>query len=177
MCGAKSHRCRELDASFHFRGHLDAAPAALFARAATAVKIGFEPAHRVVHDCERRFMAAIELVKFDRVTGLAQRRHKAAARFFNRQNVIRPAVGDEDARIAATRFADKETGRERDDLRKKIAIRDRERQRVGRSIGETAERKAVAVDRAFAKRCLKRAINLRRVRPEAACARTPGIPR
>ena len=81
------------------------------------------PAHRVGGHVRRHFVAAVELsANADVVPLRAQLRDDDPAALIDRQDLIGLTVGDEEPRPATNRRRDDESGRERRDTWKEIAV-------------------------------------------------------
>ena len=103
--------------------------------------------HAFTRDPGRHFVAALELLVGDVVAALLERRNDPAAAAIDRQDLIRCAVRDVEARLSLRRTVHDEPRRERQDAREEIAVYQPERERVGGAIGEPADRDAPGIHR------------------------------
>ena len=101
----------------------------------------------------RHGVRSVEFPVFHRLAALFRARERSPARRVDRQDLIGLAVRDEDARPAARRAGDDESGRARDDVREEVAVGEPDRQPIASAIGKSADRQPSAVDVAAVEVC------------------------
>jgi len=115
-----------------------------------------------------------ELAEDDVIAHRFQAGHHDPAALIDRQDLIRSAVGEEQARTSMSRSLDDEPGRAGDDLRKQIAVGESEREAVRRTVGEAADGNACGIDLHTIEDRVERAIDERDVLTEIPADRVPG---
>jgi hypothetical protein len=121
-------------------------------------------------------MAAVELAVIHVVARLAQGRHEAAAARIDRQHAVRHPVRDEDLRRPVGLDRGREARREGEDVAEQLAVRDPDRERVGRPVREAPDRDAGGIDRVAPEHEGERPVQEGHVGAEAAEDHVPGAP-
>jgi hypothetical protein len=110
---------------------------------------------------------AVELTKRDGVAAPFELRYDAAAAAIDWQDLVGATVRHEDLRPASGFALDEETRREGDDTPEQIAVDQAERERVGGTVRETANRDALRINRNLLEHTLERVIEKRDITTEA----------